>query len=54
MTTTVTFLNGTVVLFDPENISRYQYFDRVSLRSSDIDRNMFLYDGHLENPIWSQ
>ena len=31
---------------------RHKGFDRVSPRSGDIYRNMFLYGGHLENPIW--
>ena len=30
----------------------HQDFDQMPPRSYEIDRNMFLYGSHLENPIW--
>ena len=46
------FLNGTIVFFDSENMIRHQDFYHMPPTSWDIDKNMFLYGIHLENPIW--
>ena len=48
-----TFLDGTVILLDRENTIWHQDFDHISSTSWDIDRNMLLYSGDLENPLRS-